>query len=545
MKRLHVCAAVALITGTAAAQSPSISGVVNAASGIVQALPNGGIAQGSIFLVLGSNLGPATLSVDSSPFANTALAGTSVTVTVKGTAVKALMYYTSTTQVAALLPSNTPAGTGTISVTYNNNTSAPAPITVVQNNAGIFTTPSGGGGAAVITYPDYSVVSASPSSPCGGPNTACGSANPKDVLILWLTGLGPVSAPDNSGPQPGNMPDIPLKLWIGGMQAAVSYQGRSGCCIGLDQVVFTVPDGVTTGCAVPLFVQIADEISNYSWIPVANGSRSCTPTNPIFTSSVVATVSNGEPVTSTQIKLRRRPTNQGIVDRADAQFQKSTVVPGMGPFVLTLLDSPSVGTCGVLSNPNLDITQGAIAFQSGIDAGTSLTLNGPNGSKVMSKTVTAGQPTDYFISIGQGYYSPGNYTVTGPGGADVGPFTAMLAIPSLAVWTNQASLTTVTRANGLTVTWTGGASQYILITGGSFTDTSLNTGAIFFCLASGDAGTFTVPASVLLTLPAVAASPNGYLTFQPAASPVTFTATGLTLGSIDFNSNVTNQVTYK
>lgn len=217
----------------------------------------------------------------------------------------------------------------------------------------------------------------------------------------------------------------------------------------------------------------------------------------------------------------------------------------MLPFALTVLDTEAAGTCAVLSNPNLDVTQGLVVFQSAIDAGTNLTLNGPNGSKALSKTVTAGQPTDYFVSIGPGYYSPGNYTVTGPGGADVGPFTAMLSIPAPAVWTNQAGLNTVTRANGLTINWTGGASQYIVISGGSFTDTTLNTGAIFQCLVAGDAGTFTVPANVLLALPAVAASPNGSVTFQPATVPNTFTAMGLTLGSIDFNSNVTNQVTYK
>jgi uncharacterized protein (TIGR03437 family) len=321
-------------------QTPTITSVVNAASGNVQSLPNGGIAQGAIFTVVGSNLGPAALSIASSPFTSTSLLGTSVNVTVKGTTVGMLMYYTSRSQVAGVLPSNTPVGTGTVTVTYNGATSASAPITVVQSNAGIFTTPAGGSSAAVVTYPDYSVVSAIPANPCGGPNTVCGAANPKDVLTLWLTGLGPVSAPDSSGPQPGNMANLPLKLFLGGVQAPVSYQGRSGCCIGVGQVVFTVPDNVSTGWAVPLFIQIDAQISNYTWISVANGSRTCTPTNPTFTPSAIATVAAGGAITSTQVKLRRRPTNngQGIVDRADAQFQKMSAVPGMSPFLLTLID---------------------------------------------------------------------------------------------------------------------------------------------------------------------------------------------------------------
>jgi uncharacterized protein (TIGR03437 family) len=547
MIRVRVCAAIALAAGTAGAQAPSIRNVVNAAGGIVQALPNGGIAQGAIFTVTGSNMGPGTLALDPAPFTGTRLAGTSASVTVKGTTVAMLMYYTSANQVAGLLPSNTPVGAGTVTVTYNGTTSAPAPINVVQNNAGIFTIPSGGAGEAVVTYPDFSVVSTFAASPCGGPNTACGAANPKDVLILWLTGLGPVSAPDSSGPQPGNMANLPLKLWIGGVQAAVAYQGRSGCCIGVDQVVFTVPDNVPTGCAVPLFVQIDNTIGNYTSIPVAKGSRSCTPVNPSLTPAVMSAVAGGAPVGSTEIKLRRRPNGNGAgtVDRADAQFQKSATVPGMGPFALSLLDIPPVGTCSVANDPNLDLTPAAFTFQGALDAGPSLSLNGPGGNKVLTKTVAAGQPTDYFVSIGQGYFSPGTYTVTGTGGADVGPFTATLAIPAVPALTNQANLGAVTRSNGQTITWTGGDSQYVVLFGASYTDTNLTTGAVFTCVADGGAGTFTVPPTVLLAMPAAPLSPNGVIVFQPSPLPNVFPATGLAAASIDFNANTTIPTTFK
>ena len=538
MKAVILLLGTILATGTAAAQTPSIRAVVNAAGGIVQALPNGGIAQGAIFTVTGSNLGPTTLFVDQNPFTSNRLQGTSVNVTVKGTTVGMLMYYTSAAQVAGLLPSNTPLGSGTATVTYNGVTSAPAPITVVQSNAGIFTTPSGGAGVAVVTFPDYSVVSSIPINPCGGPNTACGAANPKDVLILWLTGLGPVSVPDNSGPQPGNMPNLPLKLWIGGVQAQVSYQGRSGCCIGVDQIVFTVPDNVPTGCAVPLFIQIDNAISNYTSIPVANNSRSCSFTNPA--SAAISTLVNPDRVVVGQIKLRQRG-----VDHANGLFSKMKVAPGMLPFAFSLIDYPPVGTCTVANDPNSDTSQAAAVFQSGIDAGPRLTLNGPKGAQTMSRTVTAGQPTEYFVSIGPNYFAPGTFTVSGTGGADIGPFTATLTIPTPATWINQANLTTVTRSNGVTITWTAGKSQYVIIFGASYTDVSLTTGALFTCVAAGEAGSLTIPPTVLLPLPAVAASPNGALIFQVSSVPTNFTANGLDLGQIDFNTENTIPVTFK
>ena len=104
------------------------------------------IAQGSIFVIKGNNLGPATLTIAPSAFQSATLSGTSVNVTVAGTTVAALMYYTSVGQVAALLPSNTPVGTGTITATYSGQTGPPHPITVAPSNVGIFSVTSGRAG---------------------------------------------------------------------------------------------------------------------------------------------------------------------------------------------------------------------------------------------------------------------------------------------------------------------------------------------------------------------------------------------------------------
>ena len=91
-----------------------------------------------------------------------------------------------------------------------------------------------------------------------------------------FSGLGRISGDDASGAGLGqNMPNLPLKLWVGGVQAEVLYQGRSGCCIGTDQIVFTVPDDAPTGCAVPLAVQITPNInliSNTVRMPIAKGA---------------------------------------------------------------------------------------------------------------------------------------------------------------------------------------------------------------------------------------------------------------------------------
>src|SRR5579885_1517467 len=125
------------------AAAPNVAAVGNAASNLTFNSP---IAQGAIFVIYGTGLGPDAISISSTPFKSTTLSGTSVAVTVGTTTVNALMYYTSATQVAALLPSNTPTGTGTITVTYNGQASATAPISVVANNLGVFSTDSTGSG---------------------------------------------------------------------------------------------------------------------------------------------------------------------------------------------------------------------------------------------------------------------------------------------------------------------------------------------------------------------------------------------------------------
>ncbi len=504
--------------------APTITAVENAASNIAPGLPNSGIAQGAIFIVQGSNLGPANIAIASSAFQSSTFSNTSVTVTVGGTVVNALMYYTSAAQVAALLPSNTPTGAGGITVTYNGQTSAPAPITVVANNLGIFSIDSTGSGPGIVTYPDYSLVSAGKAANCGGPSTACGAANPGDTLTLWATGLGPVTGSDAAGAGLGqNMPNIPLTVWIGGVQAPVLFQGR-GCCIGEDQIAFTVPNNVPTGCAVPLVVQIGDEISNNTAIPVANGSRTCTPSNAAYAAANLVQAALTVPISSGNIKLDHSSDGNGkFEDDGKAKFQRLTFAPDTEPFVVSWVDDPPAGTCLVFNNISGNTNVPAMAVS--LDAGSTITLTGPGGSLPVPE-----QSNETAFSATGTFLVPGTYTVTGTGGADVGPFSATLTIPALPTLTSPVNNGAATRANGLTVTWTGGSGN-VAMDMQSCTDSSCNNGASAECIAPASPGTFTIPPSVLLALPASTSA--GFVFSTVIYSP--FTATGLNLGAISLS----------
>jgi uncharacterized protein (TIGR03437 family) len=510
--------------------APTITAMENAASNITPGLPNAGIAQGSIFIVKGNGLGPANISIAAAAFQSTTLSNTSVAVTVGGTTVNALMYYTSAAQVAALLPSNTLTGTGTITVTYNGQTSGTSPVTVVANNLGIFTVDSSGGGPGIVTYPDYSLVSAAKAANCGGPNTTCGAANPGDTLILWATGLGPVSGSDASGAGLGvAQPNIPLTLWLGGVQAPVVYQGRSGCCVGEDQIVFTVPNNVPTGCAVPLLIQIGNQISNNTVMPVANGNRNCTPSNAAVASVNVEQAVNAGPITYGDIELHKSLNSNGVgyFDRARFQFSKFlTYAPGSQPFFVSYVDDQPLGTCLVFNNLNPGLNPPA-ATSSNPDAGSKFTITGPNGNSVVPSSPGLFRAT---LSAAGTYLSPGAYTVSSAGGADIGPFNASITIfppPSL---TSPANLVIppLTRSSGMTLTWTGGSPNAVVtILMLAATDNTATIGAAAACAVAANAGTFTIPPYALLPLPA---GNSTQFEFANGTARVPFTATGLSLG---------------
>jgi len=160
------------------------------------------------------------------------------------------MVFSLASQIAAILPSSTPVGTGTITVTYNGATSPTAPIKVVKNALGIFTRNQQGSGPAVAQDANNAY------------NSVIFAFHPGQTIILWGTGLGPITGSDAGTPPSGNLPGTTVTATVGGQNAVVQYAGRSGYA-GEDQINITIPNGVS-GCYVPVAISVNGIASNFS-----------------------------------------------------------------------------------------------------------------------------------------------------------------------------------------------------------------------------------------------------------------------------------------
>jgi uncharacterized protein (TIGR03437 family) len=539
-----------IFAGHALGQAPTVTGLLNNYSFTLPGLPNYGIAQGSIFEIWGTHLSSQTTGLLNPPLQST-LNGVTVSVTVNGTTTNPLFYFQSPTQMDAVLPSATPVGTGTITVTNSAGVSTPFPIQVVESAFGLLTANSGTGPAQGFDANN------------GGTLFGFSSAvNPGEILELWGTGLGPV-------PNDATYVAVsePVAVYIGGVSATLKYAGRSGYA-GLDQINVQVPAGVT-GCYVSLVVQTGNYVSNFGTLPVAASGRICTdPDNPITasvldqlgqTGSLNMGVLSISQLINPGIKIDGVVYDAATIDKGLATFSKITSAQiNGGAFPAASDGYSSMGSCfvefftttGDVSTNDLtsgDLTL-PVPFQfTYLNAGTEINLNGPDGAVAMLPQTLNG--VDNYITPSASTFIPASGALTfsnGSGGTDVGAFTTpQIQIPAPVTWSNISALSTVTRSNGLTVNWTGGeAGASVEITGisyacltGSCSGTSDYVAGYFTCRAPAAARTFTVPPAVLLSLPPSSTVTKGGVAISTAVlllssfGPTTsFTAPNLDVG---------------
>jgi uncharacterized protein (TIGR03437 family) len=489
------------------AQSPAFTGIVNPASNLPPGLPNYGIAQGSIFDIYGSNLGPASgVFASTSPLPTSAgLAGTVVTISGNGgPSLNAPLLYVGAGQIVAVIPSNAPVGTDTVTVTAGGKAGSTS-VSVVPSAFGVSTVSGAGYGPAVVTFGDYSLVSATK------------SAKPGDTIVIWGTGLGAISGGDNIPAAGGNI-SIPLQVFIGGIQATVTYQGRTPGAIGLDQINATVSPGTPAGCNVAVVVQtnnaagVPISVSNTPTIAVAPGGGNCLdPIEPVPDSAVASYLN--KPIRAALTQIEQGP------DFKDATVALISLPPAQSIASLPIDTRPSLNSCMLRVVPGTPL-HGLPPNFTGLAAGPQVTLTPPSGSTIQVPAVQTGIFNTNLASV-----PGGAWQVAVPGGADVSALTLQVPVPPPLTWTNmsQVSGSAIDRTKPLQITWTGGDSNsYVRFRAVGTLGPSSNPTytATLQCAAPSSAGSLTIPPAMLFGMPTGASAATG-MTLWAWAYPTT------------------------
>lgn len=253
-----------LSAGAVLAQNPAVTEILNNYS-----LANAStVAQGTNFIVKGTNLADQeTTTLQSVPL-RTNLKNGQIRIIVSGTTTFAPLYYALKSQLAGILPSNTPVGTGTLAVINNGKTSSTRSITIARSGFGLPTINGGGSGAAATHDQAYTLLN--------GEN----ATNPGKAVIFYGSGLGPTTGNEavaqTGANASGDLVSIPITVLIGGKQAQVLYRGRTAFP-GLDQINVLIPnlDGVVYGCNVAVLITTNGVQANAGTIPVSQSGSSC------------------------------------------------------------------------------------------------------------------------------------------------------------------------------------------------------------------------------------------------------------------------------
>ncbi|MCB1020164.1 MAG: hypothetical protein KDC27_09550, partial [Acidobacteria bacterium] len=205
-----------------AAQTLNEGGVVDAAS-FKPVLSRGGI--GSLF---GVDLASSTAAAPSIPLPTTL--GTAQ-VLIDGT--PAPLYFVSAGQINFQVPFEAPlSGTVSVTVVRGGVTSNAVSVAVAPYAPGIFANPATG--EPIVVKQDNSLV------------TAANPAQPGDVLVIYVTGIGDLLNPPSTGAASLSDPlaaaTVAPTVTVGGVATTVYFAGLTPGLVGLGQINIGLPE---------------------------------------------------------------------------------------------------------------------------------------------------------------------------------------------------------------------------------------------------------------------------------------------------------------
>jgi uncharacterized protein (TIGR03437 family) len=533
---------------------PTISAVLDAGSYTAN------IAQGSIFVVKGSGLSAPGPVVETSFPLPPSVNGVSIAFTppTGGTGIQAYMIYLynqgGVNQLAAVLPSTVATGNYNVTVTNNGSTSAQFPVTVVKQKPALITADSTGYGLVVTqNYVSATELDVNRFTTGSVGAYTISPAHPGQTEIAYLVGSGAdTKDPDNQASPGYNFlaNGVTAQVIVGGTTITPSYLGRVGGGSGYEQVNFTLPANITTGCVVSFQVVENGIASATTFISIAPSASAQACVQPGYTTSQLQAFDNGATTNVGVFEISQFSTNAAGQSISEASsggeftqysgFELGAIPPNVSsggslPTGCTVIQINGVTPTGTTVIPGTGVY---------LDAGK-LTLTGPAASNLNNAAYT--ETNDLYSLLingfgvaGNGNVVAGTYTLNGAGGTGVGPFKATLNLGTPLTVTGGLPAV-VNRSAGLTINWTGGGgTDFVAVIGYSATvANSVTTGAEFICYTTAGAGSINIGSSILNQLPAISAAAitagtgTGLLEISTASNVTSFTAPLVAGGSIN------------
>jgi len=539
----RLLASALLLFGLAGADVPAPpaivpGGIVNTASRLPASLRGGALAPGLRFTIPGVRLGPEVAVGASENDPPVKLADVSVRIQQGERAVDAGLLRVSATSIEAWMPETAPVGDVELTVTYQGRTSEPYKLKLVGANAGFYTPANAPDGLSEAKR---------------GVDAVRG-----DTVALWGTGLGGIA-----------------DVFVGGKRAEEVHVSAAECCKGVEKVAFRVPGGTPYGCFVPVEGRTADNRpTNGVGIAVHAPGEPCRDALDWYRESAeqarragfVALARISVDVAPAR-EIAPNPGQRFLFDYAIASFGRQDSGERQFPPL------PPLGTCrgfttrvklrqlvGQSRNPGEWTSMpGQARGNRRLDAGDAISVAGTNGER---RLVRDRRQQDYYDAVLGGalpfsrapatplYLASGAYRLSGPGGADIGPFSAEVAVTGPLVWKNRSRVDVVDRDAGVTVIWKAARSSDAILILAENTDRESGDSAACLCMAPGEAGRFLIPPLALGNLPPTVDLEGlavSYLLLMelPAEPPARIQARGLDAAFAAFVSVSARPVSYR
>jgi uncharacterized protein (TIGR03437 family) len=225
----------------------SVNSVTSAAKNL-----SGALSPGEVVVLYGTGLGPSKLV--QAAFGSDGLLGTTLSgTTVSFNGIDAPIVYTSSTQVAAVVPYAISGDTAEMVVRYPSSASGAISLPVTDSVPALFTSDGSGWGQAAALNQDNSI------------NTASNPAHVGDVISLYATGAGqtyPAGVDGKQATTPYPRPLLPVSVTVGGQPASVLYVGAApGEVAGMLQINVRIPSAIQVGNNVPVGLQVGNNLS--------------------------------------------------------------------------------------------------------------------------------------------------------------------------------------------------------------------------------------------------------------------------------------------